>query len=359
MATHSPRWTLIIGGGLIVLLLAGFLAFQFSLYALKEQVQKALGPQGEMQDIRVSLTGVEIIGIKIKTPFTESGSASAWPAVDQLRAERILLVPSFFDLLSARITLQTVRIEGVYIAMLRTKDDQIKVLPDLFETHTSVAPSENRPSSEKIPSITISKIELVNGTIEFFDASIRTPAHKLRLEQIYAGIDKIKFPGFEGFSNINLIGVIKGVQQDGKISMAGTVEFANKELGISTRLRGVDLMVLQPYLIKTNESVVTKGVLDLDLNSSIQKGKLRAPGTLTLKNLELASTSGTIMGLPRSAVLAVMKKRDGNFSLKFVLEGDINAPRFSLNESFTTSIGSAFAKSVSVNFNESLGNLIK
>ncbi|MEI7430053.1 MAG: DUF748 domain-containing protein [Betaproteobacteria bacterium] len=377
MATPTRRWTFIIGGTLIALLITGFAAFQYAIHALKGQVESALGPQGEVQEIRVSLTSVEIIGIRIKAPAPESGKSATWPAADQLRADRILIVPSLFDLLTARVALQTIRIEGAYISMLRTKDGQMKILPGLLEAHKKAASDKNQQGTQKALPISIGTIELVNGIIEFYDASVKTPAHKLRIEQINAGVDKVNLPGLDGFSTINLTGVLKGVQQDGKITISGTVEFASKELGIATRLRGVDLIALQPYLIKASESGVKKGSLDLDLNASVQKGKLRAPGTLTLKNLELSSSSGMIMGMPRSAAVGAMKNRDGNIPVKFVLEGDINDPRFSLNENLTTRIGVSLAKSLGVSIEhlaigigsvgsgsvksigESLGSLIK
>ena len=54
------------------------------------------------------------------------------------------------------------------------------------------------------------------------------------------------------------------------------------------------------------------------------------------------------MGMPRNAAIAMMKNRDGKISVKFVLDGDINDPRFSLNENLTTRIGSSVAKSLGV-----------
>src|ERR1035437_9210877 len=89
MSTRSRRWFLIIGGSFVALLIIGFAAFQFAIHALKSQVEKALGPYGEVQSINVGLTGVEIIGIRIRAPQEKQ---LGWPATDQLRAERILVV---------------------------------------------------------------------------------------------------------------------------------------------------------------------------------------------------------------------------------------------------------------------------
>ena len=350
MRTRTRRWTLIIGGTLIVLLIAGFAAFQFAIASLKGQVEKALGPQGEVKEIRVGLTGVEIIGIRIRAPRAPENTdkRNLWPTEDQLRAERILITPSIMDLLTAKVVVETIRIEGAYIAMLRARDGRMRVLPSLLEKPASPGATDKAGKKEAggTPPVSIGKVELVDGMIEFYDASIRQPAHKIRLEQIKATIGKLQLPDLQGQSQIDLVGVIKGVRQDGKISISGTAELATRESGISTRLRGVDLVALQPYLIKATESGVKKGALDFDLKSSVQKGKLHAPGTLTISDLELASSSGTIMGMPRGAAISMLKNRNGKISVKFVLEGDLNDPRFSLNENLTTRIGSSVANSL-------------
>lgn len=350
MSTRTRRWTLIIGGTLIVLLIAGFAAFQFAIQSLKGQVEKALGPQGGVKEIRVSLKGVEVTGIRISAPHSpeKTDKRNLWPVEDQLRAERILITPSIMDLLTAKVVVESIRIEGAYIAMLRARDGRMRVLPSLLEKPVPQATTDKAAKEEagSVPSVSIGKIELVDGTIEFFDATIRQPAHKIRLEQINATIGKLQLPDLKGQSQINLVAVIKGVRQDGKISISGNAELATRESGISTRLRGVDLVALQPYLIKATESGVKRGTLDFDLKSAVQKGKLHAPGTLTISDLELASTSGTIMGMPRGAAISMLKNRNGKISVKFVLEGDLNDPRFSLNENLSTRIGSSVANSL-------------
>ena len=352
MQTNPRRKLLIVGGVLVLLSIGGFAAFQAGIGALKGQVEKALGPNGEVKEIRVRLTGVEITGVRIRAPKGATKQAD-WPADDELRAERILITPSILDLLSARVVLQGIRVEGAYISMLRAKNGQMKVLPSLLDNpanKTKTGASDTQGAGLSTPPISVGKIELVNGTVEFFDATIRQPPLKLRLEQINTTLGKLQLPDLTGQTSIKLEGILKGVRRDGQISIDGSIELATKESGISTRLRGVDLVALQPYLIKATESGVKKGSLDLELNSSIKKGLLRAPGTLTLSDLELASssTSGTIMGMPRNAAIGMMKDRKGKISVRFVLEGDINDPQFSLNENLTTRIGSSIANVLGV-----------
>ena len=361
MSARARRWILILGSGFIVLLIVGFAAFQFAIHSLKGQVEKALGPNGEVKEIRVSLTGLEVIGVRIHSARVPANAdkTKAWPAEDQLRAERILIVHAIRDLFSARVVLLKLRIEGAYISVLRARDGTIHVLPSLLERPEPAGETGTTRQAEDRSSggdqgvatpVSIRNVELVDGTIEFYDATIRQPPLKLRLEQISASIGKLQLPDLAGQSPIKLDAILKGVRRDGKVSIDGTIELASKESEIATRLSGVDLVALQPYLIKVSESGVKKGTLDLDLKSTVRKGLLHAPGTLTLSDMELASssTSGTIMGLPRKATIAMMKNRKGKISVNFVLEGNINDPRFSLNENLTTRIGTSVAEALGI-----------
>ena len=54
--------------------------------------------------------------------------------------------------------------------------------------------------------------------------------------------------------------------------------------------------------------------------------------------------------MPRNAVVGMMKDRSGKISVKFVLDGNINDPHFSLNENLATRIGSSIAGSLGVSF---------
>lgn len=354
MQTKTRRWTLIIATSVAVLLIAGFVAFQFAVSSLKGHIEKALGPQGQVKEIRVDLSGIEIIGMRIRAP---RGPDKAWPAEDELRAERVKIVPSMLDLLSARVVVRSIRVEGAYISMLRAKDGRMRVLPDLLEDKKTGAEAAASTGKKDSTAISIGRVELVNGTIEFFDATIRQPPFKLRLEQINASIGKLQLPELKGESPIKVDGIVKGIRQDGRVSITGSIELASKESGLTTRLRGVDLIALQPYLIKASETGIKKGVLDLELNSSVRKGLLHAPGTLTLSDLELlpAAPSGKIVGLSANAAIALMKNRKGKIAVRFVLDGDINDPHFSLNETMLKTIGTSLADMLGV----SVGGLAK
>ena len=349
MPNHQKRRLLIVLTVISVVVIGGFVGWQFAIRSLKSQVEQALGPQGEVREIRVGLTGIELVDIRIRAQAN-----SGWPSEDELRAKRIVVTPDFLDLITASLSIDSIRIEDAYVAMLRTRSGQMKIIPSLLDTRSmpagqpAVDPAGKSGDDKPGTQIGIGKILLTAGVIEFFDASVRSTPVKLRLEQIDASVGKLLLPQLTGHTAIKIDGVIKGNRQDGRLAIDGSMELATKESGFSTKLRGVDMTVLQPYLIRAAETGVRRGTLDLDLKSSIAKGKLRAPGTLTLADLELASSSGSFMGLPRNVATGMMKDKKGRISVKFVLEGDINDPKFSLNEQMAMRLGSALANSLGI-----------
>jgi hypothetical protein len=92
---------------------------------------------------------------------------------------------------------------------------------------------------------------------------------------------------------------------------------------------------------------ITKGFLDLDMNVKVVSQKIHAPGTAVLKDLEFASGSGIgskFMGVPLSLVVASLKKSNNEIPVNFVIEGDLNNPKFDLKENLMGKILVAMAE---------------
>ena len=229
MRTRMKHWALIAGGAFLLLLIAGVIAFQFAIRAMKSQVENALGPHGEVKEIRVSLTGVEITGLRIRAS-DPAGGKSAWPAEDELRADRVVVVPSLNDLVSAKVVLESIRIEGAYVSMLRTREGKLLVLPSLLQAQKNDAPpgSDKETKTGAGTPVTINHIELTNGTIEFYDATLRKAPVKQRIEHLDASLGQIRLPDLTGKTTIKLTGTHKGARQDGRISLSGGIELATK-----------------------------------------------------------------------------------------------------------------------------------
>jgi hypothetical protein len=92
-ALKHKRWILTAGVVVAVLALAGVVAMHYAARSVEESIHEALGPEGEAAEIKVGLTSVEILDVRIKAP-------RGWPSDSTLRARRIVVVPDLRELLS-------------------------------------------------------------------------------------------------------------------------------------------------------------------------------------------------------------------------------------------------------------------
>ncbi|PPE71389.1 DUF748 domain-containing protein [Caldimonas thermodepolymerans] len=339
---------------LLALATLGVVGFRVAVHQLQRQLEAALGPRSQVAQLRVGWNGVEALDVRVRGDRNRQ-----WPAEDELRAQRVLVVPDLRSLLGGTLRIHRVRVEGGYVSMLRTRDGRLRVLPALTEERRA----DPGAADGSAPAVSIGRIELHDGTLEFFDASVRRPALKLRLERLQAGVGPLDLPALDSATQVELDGVLKGVQRDGRLHVAGRVTLATQDADIRARFAGVDLVALQPYLIKVSETGVRRGTLDLRLDAKVKDQRLRAPGHLTLSDLQLHSSGvlGTFAGVPRQAVIAAMS-RNGRLELDFTLEGRLDDPKFSLNENLAVQVASGLARSLGVSVGgvvEGVGNMVK
>ncbi|RLJ64635.1 DUF748 domain-containing protein [Sulfurisoma sediminicola] len=330
--------------GLIGLLLLVVVGMMIGARVLKGRVEAALGPESEIGEIALRWNGVAVHDLRLKAPRPEKTGKAAWPTEDTLRAKRILIKPDLPSLLAGRVRIGSIVVEDAFVSALRTADGKLRVVPSLLEKKpdaTAAAPA---------PAIDIGRIELKNGAMAFYDASLsgKKGPFLVRLEQLNAHVTDIALPALTEKSQLHLEGVVKGQRNDGSLLIDGWMRFADKDSDIATRLRNIDLVALQPYLLKAADTGVKRGTLDLDLQSTIKDQRLRAPGSVTLRQLELDERGGSFMGMPRQAAVGMMKDGKGQISVKFVLEGRIDDPKFSLNESLATRFGASMADTLGV-----------
>ncbi len=347
MKTWNRR-IIVVLSALIALTAAVCAGYAVSAHILKNRVVQALGPGSEIRAVRIGWKGVEIDGLRIK-------GMDGWPAEDALRAERVRLVPSLTGLFTGDYRISSITITGPYISIYKTKDGKTLAVPTLIHGEEKENPAEG--SSRKI-SLGIGRITIENGVVEYFDAAVSRIPVKIRLEGIRAGIDNLSIPALDTKSTFTLDAMVRGNTRNGRVKFTGWANLSSLDSSVHLQLGSVDLTALQPYLVKSGDSKVQKGLLDLDLQSDVRSSRLKAPGTVVLSDLRLAPARGlfgTFMGVPRDAVLSLMKDQGNRITLHFILEGDIRNPKFSLKETLTQRLAVSMAETLKV----SVGGVVK
>jgi hypothetical protein len=338
-----------------LLAVAAFVGQRIAMRELKAGIEGALGPRASVGAIELGLTGVEISELRIRA------ARGAWPAEDELRARRVQLRPSLSTLWSKGWRIGHVQVDDAYVSLQRTRDGRLRILPALSERPP--APAASKVEAPAV-AVHIGQIALKRAAIDFYDASVRQPAHRMQLEQLDAQVGPIDWPGLDTAARIDLTSRFKGPHRDGQLTIAGEFTPATRDARLKAQVRGVDLVALQPYLLKVNEGGVRRGTLDLALDARVKTQHLHAPGKLTLTGLELGPGGGvlsTFAGVPRQAVIAAMS-RDGRIEVAFTLDGRLDDPAFSLNENFATKLAGGLAETLGVSLGgvvEGVGNVIK
>jgi hypothetical protein len=342
----------------VALALAGALAWRTAVQQLKAGVESALGPRASVGTLDLGWRGVEMRDLRVR------GDGKRWPAADELRADRVVVVPSLASLWSVfgrngTWHISQVRIDGAYLSLLRTRDDRLRLLPGLLDL-----PPVPGGSSSGASRVRIGNVRLRDASIDLYDAGVRQPAHRVQLQHLSADVGPLALPALDQALRIELDAELKGPQRNGTIAIDGTLTPATRDAALKIRVEGVDLFALQPYLLRAGEGGVRRGTLDLRLDATVRKNQLHAPGHLSLQGLELSESGGllgTFAGVPRQAVIAAMG-RNGRIDVDFTLEGRLDDPKFSLDEVFALRVASGIAEVLGVSLQgvvEGLGSVLK
>jgi len=335
------RWQVILLAVIAILSIAVVGGYRVGVRLLQGRITEALGPGSHLRELKVNWFTIEMFGVSIDAPRN-------WPAARTLEAEHVTITPDLRSLLSDRIRISSIVIEKPYLSMLRTPG-KLRMVPSLTASDDKKkdADSTGRP-------VTISTIDLKEGTVELYDATVSRPPLRTRIEQIDAVIRDVATPA-SGKTHFELAGIVKGIKRDGRMKLTGWVGPGAHDSSSRIVLAGVDMVALQPFLVKKNDVHVTQGSLDLNLDSEVRNNNMDGKGKVILKNLEFAPATGffdTFMGLPRNAVINFLKDNNNAIDVDFTLKGDTSNPNFSLNENLSTRIATGMAGQLGVSIRD-------
>ena len=353
-ANLMKRWQVIVVAAVAILGIAVVAAYRVGVRMLQDRVVDALGPGSRLSELKVNWFSIELFGLSIDAP-------KGWPTTRTLEAERVRIVPDLRSLFSDRLRISSIVVENPYLSVLRNPGKLIMV-PSLTERERNRKDAPSGQDAANGRAVTISKIEIKNGSLDLYDTTVSRPPLKVRMEEIEAVIRDVGAPAAEK-THFEFAGIVKGVKRDGRATLSGWVGPGARDSSSRVVLEAVDLVALQPYLVKRNEAQVSKGTLDLKLHSEVRANNLDGKGKIVLQDLQFAPARGyfdTFMGLPRNAVISFLKDNNNAIDVDFTLTGNTNNPNFSLNENLSTRVATAMAGQLGVSIKgvaEGLGTL--
>ncbi|WP_083876757.1 DUF748 domain-containing protein [Ideonella sp. B508-1] len=389
--TKRRAWAAALIG--VVLIGVAWGTWQLALQQLRARLMAALGPRAEVQAITVGWSGVTVSGLHL-------AAEAGWPDAEELSAQRIWLQPALDSLWSGPWRIRRIEVEDGHISLLRNRQGKLRLLPGLLDTpaaepppaHAATRKVSATPASAASANasagqagvrghvgdaLVINTIVLRRVQVDLYDDSFR-PAlrqpHHVQLADLAAQVGNLHLPALDQAIDLELQASVRGgnqnsgakapAPQDGTLNLQGEFTPASHDARIQAQVKGVDLRVLQPYLLTVNAGGVRQGRLDLNLQATVKANHLHAPGTVTLTGLELGHGSGwwdRFGAAGRQAMLNTLADK-GRIEVHFTLDGRLDDPNFSVNDSLAQRFATGLAQALGVSVGgvvEGVGQMIK
>lgn len=325
------------GVTLLVIAMLGVGGWYLYLWELKQHVIAALGTTGTAERIETGWSTVTLTNVRLRA--TED-----WPEGDTFRAREVVFDFDPDALLHRQLHIQQVNVRGYYLAVRRTPEKKIALLPNLKRPDSDAAAPNSRAKL-------IDHVVFDDGDVAFFDEAIRKPAYKITVKQVHATVDHLQPPAFTEPFQLDLTGKLPGKGREGTVKFAGWINKSTSDAQSKTVLTNVDIAALDPYLLKKANTLpdLKNGVIDLNLDATVKDKQIKAHGAFTLRNLEPVKEPGlhpikALLRLPEKAELAALKDDKGQITLNYEVSGNLHQPKFALTDSLPKKMAGGLPK---------------
>jgi hypothetical protein len=320
---------------IIVLGISVALLVKYANQIIKSELERRLGKSFSIERIDLAWGHVEAVGVKLKNAAGK----------EVIKVDSLYVSADFMGLLRKEYVASSVVLKNPYIFVEVDKKGNI-INPVLPVTPEPVkAEKQDRQDQPTVP-VTVKKIEIAGGAIDYLDR--KTPAIPVltKIRNINLEMKDIHTPFTDTFSQYVLRANMPGHMSTAVVKSDGKINLKTRDMSCKTQIRALDLTDLQPYFQKDNTATIRKGLLDLDMDVRVASKKIHAPGNAVLKDLEFQSGSGAgnyFMGIPLSLVIGFLKTSNNEIPVAFVVEGDLDNPKFNLQEEFVAAMTIALA----------------
>jgi hypothetical protein len=337
------KW-LCIAGTIAILIVGGY--FLLSFYAVKfiqAHIQKTIGPGFSIDQVKVKTTHLSIQNIRFEDPETRQ---------KYFQIEEIKIYPDLLSFLKRRIGIRKCLVLKPSFSFYRTRKGAIMGpwLPTPKEEKREDISSEKQEKKEEPTQLRIDRFQVQKGSVDFDDMKAGETPGQFRLRDVDLEIRNIEFPLPSTPSPIELRGKIKGKTKEGEIFTKGWVNLKTQDLETSFKMREVELKIFEPYYRKKVSAEIESGHLNMDATLTVKNRKIDAPGQMEWVDLHIGE-KGTVFYLPSETLASLLKKKGNRIKFQFHLKGNMDDPRFSLQEAFLTQMA--------ISMTEALGLPIK
>jgi hypothetical protein len=146
-------------------------------------------------------------------------------------------------------------------------------------------------------------------------------------------------------SPFELRGVISGDAKTGQIEAKGWIDLQTADAQSDFKVYGIEVKTLEPYYRKRVSAEIESGYIDLEAKIELRNRVIDAPGSMELVDLKIKQ-GGTVFWIPAETLAVLLKDRGNRIKAKFRVKGNMDDPRFDLQENVLTRIAFSFGEAL-------------
>ncbi|MGA2518358.1 MAG: DUF748 domain-containing protein [Thermodesulfobacteriota bacterium] len=339
------KWALL-AGVLVVLFIGGY--FVLSFYAVKliePRLQKATGHGFTLEEIKPRITYLSAKGIRYEDPDSKQRF---------LQIEEIRVYPSLLSFLKKSVTIKELAILQPSFFFYRSREGGV-VGPLLMTKTEGEGEGEGKEKGisgekkrEEPVEVRIDRIRIRKGSFDFEDRKVGEPPAQIKLRDINFEMREINYPITSGHSPVRFQAKMSGKGQEGSVEIKGWIDAKTMDMETSLKLREIEVRTFEPYYRKRVTAEIESGVMGLDSKITVKNKRIDAPGELDLTNLHVKEGDGMVFWIPAETLVSLLEKKGHQIKAKFYVKGNIENPRFSLQETFLTQVAIALAQALGI-----------
>lgn len=335
------KWFVLLG--LVILLVMGGLSVLsfFGVKFVNTELRKTLGSGITVSDIKIRLTHLALSGIRYEDPRLKK---------PLLQIEQVNIYPTLFSFLKGELRIRELTLLKPSFFFYRSRDGTFAgPRPAAGKEPGETAGGETKKTAEgKAFQVRIDRVRIQEAVVDFEDRKVGDPPAEIRLRKVNLEVGDIHYPFASARSPVALKGKMKGPTNEGEIEVKGWINFSNLDMDTLFKVREIELKTLEPYYRKRVSAEVESGDMTMEAKVTVNNKVIDAPGSMELTRLRIGSGGGSVFYIPAKTVVSLLKDKGNRIKVNFRVKGNLDDPRFNLQENIITRIGISLAEGLGV-----------
>lgn len=334
------KW-FILGGIVAVLMVGGYLLLSYhAVKFIEPRLKEVIGTGLTVGEIKIEPSYLSAKKIRYIDPQTGQ---------KLMEIEEIRIYPSLQSFLGGNPGIGELSILRPIFYVFRSPEGFFTgPLPPVEKRDRDQGPPGERKKreGETVP-IVIDKIRVRGGSVEFEDRKFGESPVRIEFKDLMFKAENIHFPPSPVPSPFEMKGKMKGKMKEGEIEAKGWIALQTLDVETFLKVSGIDVKTFEPYYRKRVSAEIESGDIHLEAKLSIRQRVIDAPGYLELVDFHIKE-GGTVFWVSAQTLVSLLKKKDNRIKAQFRVQGNMDDPKFNLQESFLTRVGIALAQALGI-----------